>query len=146
MHTLNKEEYNFVPRTWVLPADYGSLAFYMRDCKRKQIQKTLIVKPHNGARGRGYGCLFSCPPPSLSIPHPQPHPYLPCLLAPLFHLSPLLLLPMSLPFLFTLYPPHPLMHRIRLIHTLDDGLHKEPVIVQEYIDEVCISRGLRARR
>ncbi|KAL5487314.1 hypothetical protein EMCRGX_G019902 [Ephydatia muelleri] len=77
MHTLNKEEFNFLPRTWVLPADYGSLAFYMRDCKRKQIRKTLIVKPHNGARGRG----------------------------------------------------------IRLIHSLDNGLHKEPVIVQEYIDE-----------
>eukprot|EP00731_Ephydatia_muelleri_P018086 Em0011g126a len=76
MHTLNKE-FNFLPRTWVLPADYGSLAFYMRDCKRKQIRKTLIVKPHNGARGRG----------------------------------------------------------IRLIHSLDNGLHKEPVIVQEYIDE-----------
>lgn len=85
MHILNKEEYNFAPRTWVLPADYGSLAFHMRDCKRKQIRKTLIVKPHNGARGKG----------------------------------------------------------IRLIHSVDEKLRKEPVIVQEYIENPLLIDGFK---
>ena len=53
LRKLHKEEYNFVPRTWVLPGEYNSLAYHMRDLKRKRKNKTFIIKPHNAAMGNG---------------------------------------------------------------------------------------------
>lgn len=47
------EEYNFVPRTWILPADYNILQNYMKDLKAHKKSKTFIVKPSNGAQGHG---------------------------------------------------------------------------------------------
>ncbi|KAL8590371.1 hypothetical protein ACOMHN_011585 [Nucella lapillus] len=47
------EEYNFIPRTWILPADYGLLQNHAKDMRAKKKFKTYIVKPANGAQGHG---------------------------------------------------------------------------------------------
>ncbi|XP_070195525.1 tubulin polyglutamylase TTLL7-like isoform X3 [Littorina saxatilis] len=47
------EEYNFIPRTWILPADYGLLQNHAKDMRAKKKTKTFIVKPANGAQGHG---------------------------------------------------------------------------------------------
>ncbi|XP_045158569.1 tubulin polyglutamylase TTLL7-like [Mercenaria mercenaria] len=47
------EEYNFVPRTWILPSDYNIIQNYMKDLKAHKKSKTFIVKPSNGAQGHG---------------------------------------------------------------------------------------------
>lgn len=53
LRKLHKEEYSFVPRTWILPAEYHSLSYHMRETRRKRKNKTFIVKPHNSAMGNG---------------------------------------------------------------------------------------------
>ncbi|CAG5115127.1 unnamed protein product [Candidula unifasciata] len=45
--------YNFIPKTWVLPADYLLLQNYAKDMKQKKKNVTFIVKPSNGAQGHG---------------------------------------------------------------------------------------------
>lgn len=47
------DEYCFIPRTWILPADYGLLQNHGKDLKAKKKVKTFIVKPANGAQGHG---------------------------------------------------------------------------------------------
>lgn len=47
------EEYNFIPRTWILPADYASLQIYAKSMRSRKKMKTYIVKPSNGAQGHG---------------------------------------------------------------------------------------------
>ena len=47
------EEYDFVPRTWILPADMSSLISYYRELKAAKKTKYFIVKPANGAQGHG---------------------------------------------------------------------------------------------
>ncbi|CAB4006780.1 tubulin polyglutamylase TTLL7 [Paramuricea clavata] len=47
------EDYNFVPGTWILPAEYTLFTNYCRDLKKKRKTKTFIVKPANGAMGNG---------------------------------------------------------------------------------------------
>lgn len=47
------EEYNFVPRTWILPSDHNIILNYMKDLKAHKKAKTFIVKPSNGAQGHG---------------------------------------------------------------------------------------------
>lgn len=47
------EEYNFVPRTWILPSDHNIIQNYMKDLKAHKKSKTFIVKPSNGAQGHG---------------------------------------------------------------------------------------------
>uniref|UniRef100_A0A8C8R8K6 Tubulin tyrosine ligase like 6 n=1 Tax=Pelusios castaneus TaxID=367368 RepID=A0A8C8R8K6_9SAUR len=49
MLKLFPEEFNFFPRTWCLPADYGDLQTYSRSRKHK----TYICKPDSGCQGRG---------------------------------------------------------------------------------------------
>ncbi|XP_071117316.1 tubulin polyglutamylase TTLL7-like isoform X2 [Haliotis cracherodii] len=51
------EDYNFVPRTWILPTDYSTLQNYAKELKAKKKLKTFIVKPSNGAQGHGI-CLY----------------------------------------------------------------------------------------
>ena len=51
------DEYNFLPRTWILPADYSILQNYAKEMKMKKKSKTFIAKPSNGAQGHGYDCL-----------------------------------------------------------------------------------------
>jgi len=48
------DEYNFVPRTWILPSDYNIIQNYMKDLKAHKKSKTFIVKPSNGAQGHGW--------------------------------------------------------------------------------------------
>uniref|UniRef100_A0ACB8EUI6 Tubulin polyglutamylase ttll6 n=1 Tax=Sphaerodactylus townsendi TaxID=933632 RepID=A0ACB8EUI6_9SAUR len=49
MLKLFPKEFNFFPRTWCLPADYGELQTYSRSKKNK----TFICKPDSGCQGRG---------------------------------------------------------------------------------------------
>uniref|UniRef100_A0A8D0L4L5 Tubulin tyrosine ligase like 6 n=1 Tax=Sphenodon punctatus TaxID=8508 RepID=A0A8D0L4L5_SPHPU len=49
MLKLFPKEFNFFPRTWCLPADYGDLQAYSRSRKHK----TYICKPDSGCQGRG---------------------------------------------------------------------------------------------
>lgn len=52
-------EYNFVPKTWILPSDYVSFQAYAHSTKKNQKRsKTFIMKPANGAMGNGYGTEF----------------------------------------------------------------------------------------
>ncbi|XP_048759052.1 tubulin polyglutamylase TTLL7-like [Ostrea edulis] len=47
------DEFNFVPKTWILPADHSMLLNYAKDLKAKKKYRTFIVKPSNGAQGHG---------------------------------------------------------------------------------------------
>uniref|UniRef100_A0A8C0G733 Tubulin tyrosine ligase like 6 n=1 Tax=Chelonoidis abingdonii TaxID=106734 RepID=A0A8C0G733_CHEAB len=49
MLKLFPKEFNFFPRTWCLPADYGDLQTYSRSRKHK----TYICKPDSSCQGRG---------------------------------------------------------------------------------------------
>nr|XP_056719931.1 tubulin polyglutamylase TTLL6 [Euleptes europaea] len=49
MLKLFPKDFNFFPRTWCLPADYGELQSYSRSKKHK----TFICKPDSGCQGRG---------------------------------------------------------------------------------------------
>lgn len=53
MQKVNAEDFNFMPKTWILPADYGLLQNYAKDMKAKKKHKTFIIKPSNGAQGHG---------------------------------------------------------------------------------------------
>ncbi len=53
MKSVQTEEYNIVPRTWILPSEYISLSNYMKDLKRKRKNKTFIIKPPNSSMGNG---------------------------------------------------------------------------------------------
>ncbi|XP_011300668.1 tubulin polyglutamylase TTLL13-like isoform X2 [Fopius arisanus] len=43
------KDYNFFPKTWCLPADYGDVVAYARTRR----SKTFIIKPDTGCQGRG---------------------------------------------------------------------------------------------
>ncbi|XP_009671532.1 tubulin polyglutamylase TTLL7 [Struthio camelus] len=47
------QEYGFIPRTWIFPAEYTQFQNYVKELKKKRRQKTFIVKPANGAMGHG---------------------------------------------------------------------------------------------
>ncbi|XP_061486508.1 tubulin polyglutamylase TTLL7 isoform X5 [Rhineura floridana] len=47
------QEYSFIPRTWIFPAEHTQFQNYVKELKRKRRQKTFIVKPANGAMGHG---------------------------------------------------------------------------------------------
>ncbi|XP_058039579.1 tubulin polyglutamylase TTLL6 isoform X3 [Ahaetulla prasina] len=49
MLKLYPKEFNFVPKTWCLPADYGELQAFGRSKKHK----TYICKPDSGCQGKG---------------------------------------------------------------------------------------------
>jgi len=47
-------EFNFVPKTWILPSEYTALQTYgLESKKRRKKGKTFIIKPTNGAMGNG---------------------------------------------------------------------------------------------
>lgn len=56
---LLPKEFDFVPRTWIMPMDYSSLLAYSLDVKKlafaqqKPNKTTFIMKPANGAMGHG---------------------------------------------------------------------------------------------
>ncbi|XP_053326038.1 tubulin polyglutamylase TTLL7 [Spea bombifrons] len=47
------QEYSFIPRTWIFPAEYTQFQNYVKELKKKRRQKTFIIKPANGAMGHG---------------------------------------------------------------------------------------------
>lgn len=47
------KDFDFVPKTWIMPTDYSSLLSYSIDMKKLQQKKTYIMKPANGAMGHG---------------------------------------------------------------------------------------------
>ena len=53
MHQNFPGEYDFAPRTWTLPTDYGA---FVRHCSAHPNQ-IFINKPENGAQGRGISLL-----------------------------------------------------------------------------------------
>lgn len=56
MSRTRTDEYNFIPRTWILPSEYNLLVLHWRDCRKKNKKPiTFIMKPANGAMGNGYG-------------------------------------------------------------------------------------------
>jgi len=53
MSKLHPEEYNFIPKTWILPSEYSSFQNYAKELKKKKKNKVFILKPSNGAMGNG---------------------------------------------------------------------------------------------
>lgn len=53
MQKAMPDVYNFIPKTWILPADHSLLQNYAKDMKQKKKNVTFIVKPSNGAQGHG---------------------------------------------------------------------------------------------
>ncbi|XP_065265393.1 tubulin polyglutamylase TTLL7 [Emys orbicularis] len=51
------QEYSFIPRTWIFPAEYMQFQNYVKELKKKRRQKTFIVKPANGAMGHGISLI-----------------------------------------------------------------------------------------
>ncbi len=46
-------DFDFVPRSWIMPTEYSSLLAYAADMKKLKQSRTYIVKPSNGAMGHG---------------------------------------------------------------------------------------------
>ena len=53
MQDLFPEEYNFCPRTWLLPQEFGHFSSTVRKMWKKQRKPVFIVKPDNGSQGEG---------------------------------------------------------------------------------------------
>ncbi|EMP27362.1 Tubulin polyglutamylase TTLL7 [Chelonia mydas] len=51
------QDYSFIPRTWIFPAEYMQFQNYVKELKKKRRQKTFIVKPANGAMGHGISLI-----------------------------------------------------------------------------------------
>lgn len=47
------EDYNFIPTTWVLPAQYHTLRAILVNQQRRTKSRTFIVKPPNSSQGQG---------------------------------------------------------------------------------------------
>jgi tubulin polyglutamylase TTLL6/13 len=48
------DDYQFFPKTWLLPAEYGDFQKYFKECsKNKAGRKTYISKPEAGCQGKG---------------------------------------------------------------------------------------------
>ncbi|XP_029684453.1 tubulin polyglutamylase TTLL7 isoform X1 [Takifugu rubripes] len=54
------QEYSFIPKTWIFPAEYTQFQNYVTELRRKRKQKTFIVKPANGAMGHGISLIRNC--------------------------------------------------------------------------------------
>ncbi|KAM4549090.1 tubulin polyglutamylase TTLL7 isoform 2-T2 [Odontesthes bonariensis] len=54
------QEYSFIPKTWIFPAEYTQFQNYVKELRRKRKQKTFIVKPANGAMGHGISLVRNC--------------------------------------------------------------------------------------
>ena len=61
MAKINAKEYDFYPRTWVLPAEYLEVQKYLThnlNSEDKRGSRCIIVKPSGGAQGKGiYLCM-----------------------------------------------------------------------------------------
>jgi tubulin polyglutamylase TTLL7 len=47
------QDFDFVPKTWIMPTDYSSLLTYSIEMKKMNQKRTYIMKPANGAMGHG---------------------------------------------------------------------------------------------
>ncbi|MBN3323880.1 TTLL7 polyglutamylase, partial [Atractosteus spatula] len=54
------QEYSFIPKTWIFPAEYTQFQNYVKELRKKRKQKTFIVKPANGAMGHGISLIRNC--------------------------------------------------------------------------------------
>ncbi|XP_067287815.1 tubulin polyglutamylase TTLL7 isoform X2 [Pseudorasbora parva] len=54
------QEYSFIPKTWIFPAECTQFQNYVKELKRKRKQKTFIAKPANGAMGHGISLIRNC--------------------------------------------------------------------------------------
>ncbi|XP_041134197.1 tubulin polyglutamylase TTLL7-like isoform X2 [Polyodon spathula] len=54
------QEYGFIPKTWIFPAEYTQFQNYVKELRKKRKQKTFIVKPANGAMGHGISLIRNC--------------------------------------------------------------------------------------
>jgi len=66
-------EFNFIPKTWILPSEYTALQSYsLESRKRRKRVKAFIVKPANGAMGNGlvgFFWQFSRRPVNVDLPY-----------------------------------------------------------------------------
>lgn len=53
MYKVMPQEFDFVPKTWVMPTEFSSFVAHAVDAKKTQQKKTYIMKPSNGAMGHG---------------------------------------------------------------------------------------------
>jgi tubulin polyglutamylase TTLL7 len=53
MYKVLPNEFDFVPKTWIMPSDYSQLLSYSIDMKKAQQKRTFILKPSNAAMGHG---------------------------------------------------------------------------------------------
>ncbi|XP_051930471.1 tubulin polyglutamylase TTLL7 isoform X1 [Hippocampus zosterae] len=60
MIKCQSQEYSFVPKTWIFPAEYTQFQNYVKEMRRKRKQKTFILKPANGAMGHGISLIRNC--------------------------------------------------------------------------------------
>ncbi|XP_048108998.1 tubulin polyglutamylase TTLL7 isoform X2 [Alosa alosa] len=60
MIKFQPQEYSFIPKTWIFPAEYTQFQNYVKELRRKRKQKTFIVKPANGAMGHGISLIRNC--------------------------------------------------------------------------------------
>uniref|UniRef100_A0AAR2JKT8 Tubulin tyrosine ligase-like family, member 7 n=1 Tax=Pygocentrus nattereri TaxID=42514 RepID=A0AAR2JKT8_PYGNA len=60
MIKIQPQEYSFIPKTWIFPAEYTQFQNYVKELRRKRKQKTFIVKPANGAMGHGISLIRNC--------------------------------------------------------------------------------------
>lgn len=53
MARAHPEDFDFSPKTWILPQEYNGLQNYAKDLKKKKKAKIFIAKPSTGAMGNG---------------------------------------------------------------------------------------------
>jgi tubulin polyglutamylase TTLL7 len=53
IYKLMPQDFDFVPKSWIMPNEYSSLVAYAFDMKKMQQKRTYIMKPSNGAMGHG---------------------------------------------------------------------------------------------
>lgn len=53
IYKKHPEDFSFVPKTWIFPAEYSAFQNYVHDLKRRKKTRTFIVKPANGSMGQG---------------------------------------------------------------------------------------------
>lgn len=74
------QEFDFVPKTWIMPGDYSNLLTYTNEMKKVQQKKTYIMKPSNGAMGHGIKLFRNVekisPSENFIIQEYIPNPYL----------------------------------------------------------------------
>jgi len=77
MRKVCPDEYDFTPKSWIMPSEYNLLYQYSQDCrKRKRKQQTIFIhKPSNGAMGNGIR-LFKNPEKSYLNDHTIVQQYL----------------------------------------------------------------------